>query len=68
VKGKNYEETVALFKNAGFINVETSSVEETRIVLKRTGEVEHVSIGSVIDFTTEDHFDAGTKVVIYYYE
>ena len=67
-KNKNYKDIVEEFKEAGFTNIETKSLEDMVIgLLVSEDEVKTVSIDDKDDFDEGDVFNKDVKVIISYH-
>lgn len=66
--GKQYEEVVSAFENAGFENIKTAEAPDLILGLfAKEGEVASVSIGGNTTFSAGDWFLKSTEILITYY-
>lgn len=64
-KGKNYEEIVKLFEEAGFTNVKTEKVKKGWF--DKEGAVKEVSINGITKFNDTASFKRNSEIIIKYY-
>lgn len=67
-KGKDYNKVVDDFKSKGFKNIKTEKLEDliTGLITK-DGEVEEVSVGGNVDYSSDEWLSADTEVIIKYH-
>lgn len=67
-RGKDYNEIVDLFQNAGFQNIKTEAQADLVLgLLTKDGEVESVSIAGVNNFKRDTWFSKDAEIVILYH-
>lgn len=68
LEGEQADAVVALFEDAGFMNVESRALGDLVTGwLKDPGEVKEVEIGGEASFSSSDTFPAGVGVVVFYH-
>ena len=67
LKGKKYTDVVEQLQSLGFTNVSSQVASESAGFFKKADTVEHILVGGVTEFTTDDYFDKDTRIVVYYY-
>ena len=68
LEGRNYEEVVKIFEEKGFTNIKTEAMHDLILGwLTKDGEVEDVSIGGNVDYSSNKWVSADTEVVIRYH-
>lgn len=68
MKGKNYLDVIERFEEKGFTNIKTEKIEDLIIGwLTKDGEVESVSVGGDIDYSSDKWVPADTEVIITYH-
>lgn len=67
-EGENYQTVAALFRSAGFSNVQAVAMKDLNfLTARRNGQVESVSINGSTDFDEGDIFRKNSRVVITYH-
>ena len=68
LKDANYQDVVAKFENAGFINVKTEVIDDLVLGwLTKDGEVEEVSVDGYTSFSTNSRYPADIEIVVSYH-
>lgn len=68
LQGKQYEDVVTIFEEAGFRNVEAQGMEDLFLgILEKEGTVEEVSVGGDTQYKKGKWVHSNTKVVIRYH-
>ncbi len=66
--GRNYQDVKTDLQAAGFTSLETSAVPDLKLgLLKKSGEVEEVSVNGRTDFSADDRFPTGARIIIRYH-
>jgi len=66
-KGKKYVDVVDQLKGLGFTNVTTQVASKSPGLFDNNDTVEHILVGGKTEFTSEDYFNKGTPIIVYYY-
>lgn len=66
LSGDNYEDVANQFEDKGFTNIECIQMNEKGL-LKKSGDIDRITIDGNDSFTQGDYFDPDSKVKIYYY-
>lgn len=67
-KGKNYEDIVKMLKDAGFINISLSSLEDDAIFFTKTDKIEKITVDGNSTFDEGAKFKSNVKIIVYYYK
>lgn len=68
LEGRNYEEVVKIFEEKGFTNIKTEAIHDLIFGwLTKDGEVEDVSIGGNVDYSSDKWVSANAEVIIRYH-
>ena len=68
MKGKSYTDVIKDFEESGFTNIKTEKVEDLIFGwLTKDGEVESVSIGGEVDYSSGEWVPFDTEVIIMYH-
>ena len=67
-KGKNYEDIVKMLKDAGFINISLSSLEDDAIIFTKTDKIEKITVDGKSTFDEGTIFKSNVKIIVYYYK
>ncbi|MDR3542712.1 MAG: hypothetical protein P4L69_17380 [Desulfosporosinus sp.] len=67
-KGKNYESVVTQLQKISFTNIKTEALDDLVTgLLKKDGEVEHVSINGNTNFSSNSYFSKDAQIIITYH-
>lgn len=67
-EGRDYKEVVAEFEEKGFQNIKTEKIEDLITGwITSDGEVEHVTVGGDIDYSSDEWVEEDIEVVISYH-
>ena len=68
MEGRNYEDVITIFEENGFTNIKTEPIDDLIFGwLTKDGEVEEVSVGGKVDYSSNKWVPADTEVVIRYH-
>lgn len=67
-KGKNYLDVKNQFTELGFTNITAQEATDKAGFFDKAYTVEHILVGGLTEFTTENYFDKDTPIIIYYYK
>jgi hypothetical protein len=67
-EGRNFQDVVKDFKEQGFTNIKTKSLEDLITGwITKDGEVEEVSVGGDVDYSSDEWVSSDTEVIIKYH-
>jgi len=66
VKGTQYEDTMNLFENAGFINVQNQLIKDNEKDNIYNNEVEYITVNGNMAFSVEETYPINTEIIVYH--